>query len=139
MQVLIAEVGRVGCESVSKRLLGLLGCLYHGRSTECTALRELGSEGWYGVLVVGVRRVLIGLGNDLIEIATTSVGVGLVVDVLRPAEDRVECGRLLRVTLCTRIGVLQRRCLPKCQPRVQLAAIRLIGFRIDRIRLVTKD
>lgn len=118
MQVFVAKVDRVCGKSVCKCLLRLLGSLCHGRPTECTALRELGGKREDGVLVIRVRRVLIGLGNDRIQIATAGVGVGMIVDVLLPAEDRVECGRLLRVTLCTRTGVLQGRCLPRCQPRV---------------------
>jgi hypothetical protein len=82
LQVLVAKIGRIGRESIRKRLLGLLCGLSHGRATECTALRELGGKGRDGVLVIGVRRVLIGLGNDLIEIAATGVGILLCRDVL---------------------------------------------------------
>jgi hypothetical protein len=105
LQVLVTEIGRIGCEAVSKCLLGLLGGLSHGRSTECPALRELGGKLRDRILVIRVRRVLIGLGNNLIEIAATSVGVATGVDVVCAPKDAVQGVLLGPTALCAQPGI----------------------------------
>lgn len=89
LQVAVAKVRRVGCKAVGQGLLRLLLGLSHGRTTESSTLGELRCQLGNGTLVIGGRRVLVGLSNDLIEVAAAGVRVVLGVDVVGASEDAV--------------------------------------------------
>lgn len=118
--VLIAKLRVLIGQGVRKLLLGVSRSLGHRRSTERTALRELGSECRDGVLVVGVRYVLVRIADDRIEVRILSgIGTRRRIDVLVARNESGECLVLRRIAPRVVDGVNVRTRLPLRHPRVE--------------------
>jgi len=108
LKILIAQVGGILRKPVGERLLRVLHGLIHRRATERTALRELARKLRGDVLVVGVDRVLIGVGDNLTKIRVVGVWIGPSIDVLAAAEQLVKLVGLVLVPASALLRIPRR-------------------------------
>jgi hypothetical protein len=134
--VLVAQAGVGTGKAVGQRLLAGVLRLLHGRAAKCATLGELRGQLDACRLQVRLRDVVVRVADQIIEVLVLP-GIGVLGrrDVLRAAQEALQCGLLSGIAPSPKLRIRKRLILALRQVGIELAVVRLVGLRVDRVDL----